>query len=254
MSLNFDLTNDISEKIKREPLGSGYFVMTTNDFKFSLDSLLLADFCKLKNEKKICDLCSGCGIVSMLFSADGSRRETLAIEIQQEACELINKTVELNHLENIKIINQDLKLLDKSLNNQFDLVACNPPYKQNGTGKKSTSQPSLIARHEEFCTLDDVISVSSKLLKQKGRLILCHRPERLCDIITTMRQYKIEPKRLRFVQQRKDTKPWLILIEGKKDSKNGLLVEPTLIIEEDNNNYSAEMSIIYNKFNFNINE
>lgn len=244
-------TTKSEQIIKREPLGSGYFVLTTKEFKFSLDSLLLADFSRLKGEKKVCDLCAGCGIVSILFSADGSRRETFAVEIQTPATKLLEQTAELNKLQNIHIINQDLNNLDKSFNSQFDLVACNPPYKQIGTGRVNITDSSLVARHEKCCTLSDIISVSSRLLKSNGRLILCQKPDRLCDILTLMREKKLEPKKIRFVQQRLDTKPWLVLIEGKKNAKPGLISESVLIIENENHEYTDEIKNLYNKFGFN---
>lgn len=244
------ITNCEENDIKYEPLGSGYFAVTSKDCTFCADSILLADFADRKTASNLCDLCAGCGIVSLLWSADGSRRKTLAVEIQESAADLINKAVLYNKLSNITIVNDDLKNLDKEYNGKFDLVACNPPYKKEGTGAKSTNAASLTARHEVSCRLEDIIKTGARLLNNGGRFSLCHRPERICDIMSLMREYKLEPKRMRLVAMRASKEPWLVLIEGKKSAKPGLIVEPLLIAEDKNGNYTEEMSSIYNKFNF----
>lgn len=236
--------------IKYEPLGSGYFAATSKDCTFCADSILLADFADRKSASSLLDLCAGCGIVSLLWSADGSRRDTYAVEIQQNAAELIRKSATRNRLSNIKVINDDLKNLDNEYNGKFDLVACNPPYKKNGTGSKSANKAALAARHEIFCSLEDIIKTAARLLNNGGTFSLCHRPERLCDIMTLMREYNLEPKRLRFAQQRVTSMPWLVLIEGKKSAKPGLIAEPALIAEAETGNYTEEMYSIYNKFDF----
>jgi len=210
---------------------------------------LLADFAAPRGAKKLCDLCAGCGIVSLLWSADGVSRLIDAVEIQSEAAHLIRLASEYNRLPGLHAIETDLRTLDASHNGTYDLVACNPPYKKSGTGAVSRESAARTAKHETLCTLEDAVSAGARLLKNGGRLCICHRPERLADLITLMKAFKIEPKRLRFVQQRVNTRPWLFLIEGKKCAKPGLFAEPTLIVENGIGEYSHEMSEIYNKFN-----
>ncbi|CDZ23988.1 methyltransferase small [[Clostridium] cellulosi] len=236
----------LEEKI--EPLGGGFFAVTSKNHTFGTDAILLSDFAAPKAAKRLCDLCSGCGIIAVLWACEGGARQIDAVEIQSDAVRLIEKSAEINGFSNIHPINADLRALDSSYNDCYNLVACNPPYKQAGTGGISRSTSARIARHELACTLGDIIETSSRILKGGGRLCLCHRPERLADIICLMREKGIEPKRLRFVQQRVDTKPWLVLVEGKKGAKPGLLAEPALIVESDDGGYSSEMSAIYNKF------
>jgi tRNA1(Val) A37 N6-methylase TrmN6 len=126
-------------------------------------------------------------------------------------------------------------------------VVCNPPYKKTGTGPLCENEASKIANHEHYTTLEDVIKTASRLLKYGGSFYMCHRPERLADIFEIMRQNRIEPKRLQLVQQRANTKAMLLLCEGKKQAKAGLITNPVLIVE-DNGEYSAEMKEIYLKF------
>lgn len=246
------------ESYKLEPLGGNFFAVTSKNHTFGADAILLANFASVRGAKRLCDLCAGCGIVSLLWSAEfekfanGSEKIAIdAVEIQSEAVKLIRLSAEQNHLPYLHAIEADLRTLDSSYSGGYDLVACNPPYQKSGAGGVSAESSARAARHETFCTLEDVISAGARLLKNGGRLCLCHRPERLTDIMTLMRGYKVEPKRLRLVQQRTSTKPWLALIEGKKCGKPGLAVEPALIVEDASGAYSREMSEIYNKFNEN---
>lgn len=241
---------------KLEPLGGGYCAVTSKSHTFGSDAILLADFAAPRGAKRLCDLCAGCGIVSLLWSADSASRPNGtagrlidAVEIQSGAVRLIKLAAQFNKLSGLRAVEADLRTLDTSFNGAYDLVACNPPYKKTGTGAISKNSAALAARYETFCTLKDAVSVGARLLKNGGRFCLCHRPERLADAVTLMRVCNVEPKRLRLVQQRCSAKPWLLLIEGKKGGKPGLCIEPTLIVEDENGVYTTEMSNIYNKFN-----
>lgn len=229
---------------KYEPLGGGIFALTSTHHTFGTDAVLLADFASPRSEKRLCDLCAGCGIVSLLWSRDGSFSID-AIELQSDAAALAKSAAEYNRLENVHVIEADLRCLETSLYGRYDLVACNPPYQKAGSGALSAEGTARTARHETSCTLEDAVTAGAKLLKNGGRLCLCHRPERLTDLLVLMRSHKVEPKRVRFVQQRADTKPWLVLAEGKKGAHPGLLTMPVLLCEDETGGYSEEMRRIY---------
>ena len=127
------------------------------------------------------------------------------------------------------------------------LVTCNPPYKAPNAGLKNPDKVEMVARHEVACTLEDIVAVSAKLLQTGGRLCMCHRPERLSELMSLMEKYKVEPKRLRLVVQRKGEEPWLVLVEGKRCANKGLRIEPTLYVEE-NGEFSSEMLEIYGPY------
>lgn len=232
---------------KPQPLGSCFRIMTSLEHTFGSDSIFLADFSNPGSSCNLCDLCSGCGIVSVLWAAEDKKRRIDAIEIQNSAVRLIKKSIEMNSLSCINTVEADLRDLGRDFKGKYDLVACNPPFKKAGTGAVSREPSAAIAKHETLCTLEDIISVSSHILKNGGRLCLCHRPERLADIIYLMRLYKMEPKRLRFVQQSAQTNPWLVLIEGKKQAKPGLRVKAPLIVENRPGEYTEETQLIYTK-------
>ena len=110
----------------------------------------------------------------------------------------------------------------------FDVCACNPPYFT--AGPQSQNAAHALARHENTCTLDDVCACAFRLLKDGGRLALCHRPERLAEVLDVLRAHRLEPKRLAFVKNRADAAPWLFLVEAQKNRKTGLRVEPDVLI------------------------
>lgn len=234
-----------------EPLGNGIEIFVNDSYHFSTDTILLADFSKPIGRKKCCELGTGCGTIPLLWCRHNKSLEIAAVDIQSGACELAQKSVIHNGLEDsIKIINADLKELKGVLPfGYYDIVVCNPPYKIGGGGIKNPESAKLIARHESECTLDDICLTASKLLNFGGKLFMCQRPERLADVMEAMRQNGIEPKTLRMVQQRKAKAPKLFLLEGRRGSKKGFLnVMPTLFIEDESGNFSDEMMNIYGSY------
>lgn len=235
-----------NEKI--EPLGNEIAVVVSDGHTFSTDTLLLADFAKPLKHEKAAEFGTGCMAIPLFWvSHNMAPRHTTAIEIQQNAVNLAKKSATINNLEDkINVICADVRNKISEISyGTYDLVVCNPPYKAVGCGLVNADLGKLVARHEQTLTIDDVTQVSFKFLRFGGRLCMCHRVERLCDVITSMRNSKIEPKRLRFVQQRKDTPPKLFLIEGKSGRNAGITVLPTLLLENDDTSLSEELCKIY---------
>ena len=111
----------------------------------------------------------------------------------------------------------------------FDVLTCNPPYMIGQHGLVNPEGPKAIARHEILCTFQDVASAAAKLLKPGGRFYLVHRPFRLAEIMTTLSQYKLEPKRMQFVAGTPSAKPYLVMVEAVKGGKEGVDVLPVLV-------------------------
>lgn len=231
-----------------EPLGNGIKVLVNREHHFSTDTILLANFARPKKSDSAVELGSGCGTIPLLWSRDSLAKKIYAVEIQNEACNLLNKSISENNLcDKIEVICSDLcDLKGKISFGSHDLVVCNPPYKLSGSGITNQNDQKLLARHESACTIDDITLAASKLLQFGGRFCLCQRPERLTDVLQSMRKNRLEPKTLRFVQQRKDKAPKLFLVEGRKDGNKGFMnVMPTLFIEDENGDFSKEMKEIY---------
>lgn len=241
----------LSEHEKIEPLGSGVWVIVSKNHSFGTDTVLLANYSQPGKKDKTCELGTGCGAIPLIWCRNGAPASVTAVDIQSEACSLLRRSAELNGLEQkITVLESDLcDLKGKVELSSYDLVVCNPPYKAAGTGIVNPEQTHRIARHEALCTMDDIARVASQLLNFSGKLCMCQRPERLSDMICSMRKYKIEPKRLRFVQQRISKAPKLFLIEGRRGGNpGGLKVEPTLFIENEDGSLTDEMIRIYGAY------
>ncbi len=238
----------MEQKLKREPLGRGFYVNVSPHHTFGTDAVVLSYFANPKKRDKLVDLGTGCGIIPLLMLRDGAVQSAVGVDISREATELAEQTVKELEIKNFSVINSDLKDLKGKVDFGFHtLVTCNPPYKAPNAGLKNPDSVEMVARHEVACTLEDIVAVGAKLLQTGGRLCMCHRPERLSELMCLMTKYKVEPKRLRLVAQRKGEEPWLVLVEGRRCGNTGLRIEPTLYVEE-NGEFSPEMIEIYGAY------
>ncbi len=241
---------DENEKIEDLQFKNLKIIQNKKGFRFGIDSILLSDFSKkIKKNSNVLDLGTGNGIISILLCEKTLLKKIIGIEIQKEVFELAKKNIKLNKLENkFEIINENILNLNNIFEkNTFDAIVTNPPYKKKNTGIKNEEETKIIARHETSATLEDFIKISKDLLKDKGEFYMVHRPDRLVDIISIMRNYKIEPKILRFVYSNLNSEPKLILIKGIKNAKPFLKIEKNLYIYDENGEYTDEIKKIYNK-------
>ncbi len=229
-------------------------IQNKNWFCFGIDSVLLVNFAKnMKENSIVLDLGTGTGIMPILLSGKVNMKKAIGIEIQENVAEMAKRSVELNNLQDkIEIICNNILNLnntffnEKGLENKFDVIITNPPYKKKGEGVINEREEKLVSRHEITADLEDFIKVSSNLLKDKGEFYMVHRPERLVDIFDLMRKYKIEPKLMRMVYSNYNKPPKLVLIKGIRNAKPFLKIENNLYIYDEKNNYSEEIKKIYN--------
>ena len=239
-------------KIKNYLLGyEDMYIMQDNEmFNFSLDSVLLPNFVTLnKKIDKIMDI--GCGnapiplILSTLTSA-----KIYGVEIQDKVYELAKESVKINNLsDRIEIVNEDINEYYKNIeSDSFDVITCNPPYfKVNENSNFNMSEYKTIARHEIMLDLERLFKIAKKLLKNNGNIAIVHRPERLSDIILSMKKNNIEPKRIQFVHPKKDADANILLIEGTKNGKPGIKIIPPLFSHDDNGEYTEEIKKYFEK-------
>ncbi|MBR6760691.1 MAG: methyltransferase [Oscillospiraceae bacterium] len=215
-----------------ETLKHGLYVCRSEWHTFGTDAFLLTGFSKYRSKDRVCDLGTGCGIIPLLMQRSGAPKEIYAVDIQPEAIAQLQMAMDRAEQPlSIHPICADLcTLWDEAPLYQLDLVTCNPPYKSSETGILSQLPAHQIARHEVACDISDICHAAARLLRYHGRFCLCCRPERLTDVMCAMRAAKIEPKRLRLVCKDPDSQPWLFLLEGKKDAKPFLQIEPTLFV------------------------
>ncbi|MDK2801844.1 MAG: methyltransferase domain-containing protein [Oscillospiraceae bacterium] len=219
---------------KIEKITPSIFIQTSDIHTFGTDAFLLANFSESKKNKFICDLGTGCGIIpAILYGNQPTIKKIYGIDIQPQAIDQFSKGVFFSNLQKkLFPVLADIKDLPLFIKKQtFDLVCSNPPYKINNTGILNKSIEKQIANHEILCTNEDIIKSASLLLKFKGRFTLCQRPERLVDVLETMRRYNIEPKRLIFIQNNSESSPWLFLVEGVKGGKSFLKIEPPFYMD-----------------------
>ncbi len=216
-------------------------------FCFGIDAILLSDFAKeIHSNSKILDLGTGNGILAILLSEKVKNSRITGIEIQEEVFNMAKRSVKLNNLEDrIELINRNVK--DLFYEREFDAVVTNPPYKEKNTGLINENTYKLISRHEIEGKLEDFIKSASKALKDRGSMYMVNRPERIIDIFEYCRKYKLEPKILKFVYSKVNSKPTLILIKAVKNANRYLKIIEPLYIYEDNGSYTDEILKIYNK-------
>lgn len=237
-------------ELRKEYLGNDVSVVVSDEHGFGTDAVLLADFASPKRKENACDFGTGCGIIPMLWYRNGEAKHIWGIELQKQGFEQAVESAEISSAEEkVTFLNMNLKDVSSCFEHAcMDVVSMNPPYKAADSGIKSASESDLIARHEVECNLADITAAAAHLLNFGGRLCMCNRPERLSDTLYAMKNAGIEPKRLRFVVKRPDTRPWLFLVEGKKGSKPYLNVEPMLIMYADNGELSDEVIKIYGEY------
>lgn len=223
-------------------------VQNTDWFNFSLDSVLLANFAvQNKVYKNVIDFCTGNAPIPLILTRKLSCNIT-AVEIQKNVYDLALKSIKINNLEKrINLLNMDVKDLPKIYETDtFDLITCNPPFfKVNENSKLNDNIIKTNARHETLINIEDIFSVSKKILKNNGTISLVHRPDRLVDIISCMKKYNIEPKRLQFVYPKHNSECNMILIEGSKNGNPSLKILPPLYVHDENGNYLEEIKNMF---------
>lgn len=201
-------------------------------YRFSIDAVLLSQFIKMHKNEKAIDLGTGCGIVPLLLSQTTKAQSFVGVEIQKGLAECAQKNVSLNHLEDrISILHQDLRELKTIYPpGSFDVVFSNPPYRKTRTGRLNPSMERAIARHEIEGRLEDLISIASYLLPHKGRCYLIFPASRTVDLLVSLRNQKLEPKRLQFIHPRIDEGAKFTLVESIQSSGVELKILDPLIL------------------------
>lgn len=212
-------------------------IHVNKSYSFGIDSILLTDFAKMKKNKNLIDIGAGSGILGLRCNYIYKLDKVYSIEIQEEKSKLLTKNLALNSIDNIEVINKDLNLCSFN-ENSIDYIITNPPYYKKDANIKNEKYEFLISRQEIAMNLDDIFRFSNKVLKDRAKLFMIHKPERLVDIIKASKNLKV--KRIRFVQSTNTSKPVFVMIEFVKNANDGLKFENPLIIYE-NGKYSKEV-------------
>ncbi|WNB92049.1 tRNA1(Val) (adenine(37)-N6)-methyltransferase [Bacillus sp. NEB1478] len=223
-------------------------IQSPSVFSFSLDAVLLSRFAWVPIKRgKIIDLCSGNGAVALLLTKRSNALIT-GVEIQEKLHSMAKRSVALNELTTqVQMDLGDIKEAPARYGfGTFDALTCNPPYFPSMNEiDHNLNEHLAIARHEIHCSLEDVIRVSSQLVKQGGKVSMVHRPNRLMEILAYMRQYQLEPKKLQLIYPKSGSEANMLLIEGLKNGKPDLHIMPPLTVYGNDGEYTSELKRMF---------
>lgn len=240
--------NLVKDNERVDDLQNGYYIIQDPEkFCFGMDAVLLSGFVRVKPGEKVLDMGTGTGIIPILLAAKTQGNQFTGLEIQEECAEMAKRSVKYNSLEDKVVITQgDIKEAAGIFGAaSFHVVTCNPPYMIGQHGLTNPHVPKAIARHEILCTLEDVVSQAAKVLGDRGRFYMVHRPFRLAEIMNVMTKYKLEPKRMQLVYPYMDREPNMVLIEGLKGGNPRITVERPLIVYEKPGVYTKSILEMY---------
>lgn len=237
----------LNERIDDLQRGGLRVIQRADAFRFGTDAVLLADFAAPRRHDRVCDLGTGTGIIPLLLYARENTISADAVEIQPDMADMAARSMALNGLnEKIRVLPGDLRSIRTLLPHaRYDLVTCNPPYGKAGGTLLNPDASKRLARHEESCAIEDVACAAAWLLQNGGRLCCVFPAARMIELSDAMRKYRMAPKRIRMVHSRVEKAAHLCLMEGMLDARPGLIIEPPLVIYDENNAYTPELRRIY---------
>ena len=231
-----------------DDLQNGFYVIQNPEkFCFGMDAVLLSGFAKIRKNARVLDMGTGTGIIPILLKSREKGTHFTGLEIQEECADMASRSVAYNSLESaIDIVCGDIKEAAGIFGAaSFDVVTSNPPYMIGEHGLRNPYMAKAIARHEVLCTLEDVVSQASRVLKDRGHFFMVHRPFRLAEIFQVLMKYKLEPKRMQLVYPYIDREPNMVLIEACKGGNSRITVERPLIVYEKPGEYTRAILEIY---------
>ena len=241
-------TSTVSETIEELIPGRLRIIQAQNGYRYSIDPFLLLSFLHIADASLVIDLGSGAGVLPLLLAGKKKAEKVVGLELQANLAERSRRSVALNGLqEQIDIVQGDVRALPGELApGSFDVVVTNPPYRIPTSGRLASGDERSLARHELAGGLLDFLQAACFLLKPGGRFYVVYLAERLPELMAKMRGCRLEPKRLRMVHSREGEEARLILVEGRKNGKPGLVVEPPLVVYAgEGRDYSAEVLAMY---------
>ncbi len=224
------------ERLETEINGGLVLSEYRSGIRFGTDALLLASFAKERVKRGLCaDFGTGSGVLPLLLLAGGSRAKFLAVELQERYVSLARENVERNGFaDSVDLLHGDLRAYRTLLPaGGADSVVCNPPYLPADCGRKNQAAEKRIAWHEDCLPVDALAGAASWILRPGGIFLCVYLPSRLTSLLCALRENRLEPKRLRWVVPSPGEAPSLLLLEAKKDAREGMRVLPSLYLYRD---------------------
>ena len=242
------MSPELKEGEHLDDLQNGFFIIQgEKSFRYGIDAVLLSGYAKVKPGERVLDLGTGTGILPILLAAKTPGKSFTGLEIQQKSADMAQRSVAMNHLEDrISIVQGDIREAVSIFGAaSFDVAVSNPPYMIGHHGLTNPDPAVAIARHEILCSFRDIVEQTSRVLTDRGRFYLIHRPFRLAEILCILKEYRLEPKRMRLVYPFVDKEPNMVLVEACKNGNPRIQVEKPLIVYERPGVSTREIREIY---------
>lgn len=214
-------------EVLEEFFGDKKIIQNVNLYRFTSDSILLSKFARAKLRDDVADFCSGSGVVGFHFLCLNPAISNLTLfEMQSSLADMSRRTAQLNGFR-CEVVNCKIQEIPKIYDDKFSLILCNPPYEKSGF--ENESYEKAVCRKEITLTLPEIADAAFKKLKFGGRLAVLNRADRTAELIFTLKQRKLEPKRMQFVCGAEGAKPYLVMVEAVKGGKEGVDVLPPIV-------------------------
>lgn len=227
--------------------GAGHVQVTqpAKGHRFTLDSILLADFCRVRPRDRVLEPGAGTGVVSLLLAKKFPRSFFYPVEIQQDLHGLCEQNRLINALDNMSCMRGDIRRLSRSkLPGHVDGIVANPPYVKAGAGKASPLGARKLARQDVPAGIDSWLALG-RFLHAGGRYTLIFPAARLAELFALLPACRLEPKRLRLVHPHDDRPAARALVEAVLLGGKGMDVLPPLIVHGPSGSFTGEMADIY---------
>ena len=233
------------EKIEDLQCDGLQLIQSKNEYRFTTDAVLLANFVSPMQGKLCVEFGAGSGVISLLLAKKKRPKRIVAVEIQPQLADMMQRSVALNGLQDvIDVVCDDLKNAHLHVN-CADAVVCNPPYRKLGSGEMQQSENLAICRHEIKATLSDVIASASKVLNNRGSLFLVHQAERLTEIVTLCSKHNVAVKEILPVCPRPNAQPNLVLVRGVKAGETDCKLHAPMYVTDEKGNYTPQAKAWY---------
>lgn len=219
--------------------GKKFYIKQSEDYKFTIDPIILGNFVKLRKNLKVLDLGCATGILEFVLASREQSLYIKGIELQDNLFNKAVSNIKRNNLENIDIVQGDY--LDKDIykeNESYDLIISNPPYVKLGSGKLPENKGELIAKFEYKMNFENMVKMVNRLIKDNGSFSFIHKSTRLYEIINILNKYKFGVRRLQTVHSNINSPAHLVLVDAcKKINIETKVMKPNIIYDESGNYY-----------------
>jgi len=222
--------------------GALTLVQPRNGYRFSIDSILLGGFLRVRRRDRVLELGAGCGVISVMIAALRLPREVVAVEIQPDLAAIVKRNAALNGLDSIRVITADLRArrIEGLAPASFDVIVANPPYRALGSGRRSPNPGRRVAREESAARLADFVAAAKRFAANGAKAFFVFNASRSAELLRCLAAHSLEPKRIRFVHPRTDAPATTILVEARKGGGIEVAIEPPLMLYDRPGVYSDE--------------